>query len=82
MRALNRLSCLDYLDSRVWAVVDENQGGDDVDNEPEHGDEIRREPEWHLADQPVPPGLQKPVQKTTARAAVLVLAKPFQLTGR
>lgn len=82
MRALSRLGYFVYLDSRVWAVIDENQGGDNVDNEPEHGDKIRREPERHLADQPIPPGLQETVQKAVARAAVLVLAQPFQLAGR
>lgn len=71
-----------YLGPRVRAVVDKDQGSDDVDDQAEDGDEIGREPERHLADQPVPPWLQEAVEEALARAAVLVLAEPLQLAGR
>lgn len=71
-----------YLGPRVRAVVDEDQGGDDVDDQAEDGDEVGREPERHLADQPVPPWLQEAVEEAVAGAAVLVLAEPLQLAGR
>lgn len=71
-----------YLDPRVRAVVDEDQGGGDVDNQAEHSDEIGREPEWHFADQPVPPWLQEAVEEAVARTAVLVFAEPLELAGR
>lgn len=71
-----------YLGPRVRAVVDEDQGGGNVDDQAEDGDEVGREPERHLADQPVPPWLQEAVEEAVARAAVLVLAEPLQLAGR
>ena len=80
--ALSRLGSSAYLGPRVRTVIDEDQGGGDVDDESEHGDEVGSEPEGHLADQPVPPGLQEAVQEALARTTVLVLAQPFQLAGR
>lgn len=70
-----------HLGPRVRTVIDEDQSGDNVDDEAEHGDKIGREPERHFADQPFPPGLQETVQDALARTTVRVLAQPFQLAG-
>lgn len=71
-----------YLDLGVGAVGDEYDRGEDVDEEPQHGYKVRRQPDRHLADEPVPPGLEHRVEQAGARTAVPVLGQPLELSRR
>lgn len=72
--------CGTYFRLGIGAVVDEDEGGDDVDDETDDGDEVRCQPNRHFAHEPFPPGLEKSVEEAGAGGTVLVLAQSLELT--
>ena len=71
-----------YLLSGSGAIVDQHQGGDDVDGQADDGDEVGSDPGWHVSYQPLPEVLHERLQEGASCTAVLVLLQLLQLVNR
>lgn len=70
-----------YLLRPGRAVIDEDDGGQDVDDEARDGERVWGYPCGNLLDQPVPVDLAGRLQQGAAGRAVLVLLQPPELRG-